>query len=217
MTIDQDGRAAMFAALADLGPTDARELAEATGCDVEFVHTWLDFQVRSGQCRFSRQTGTYWLTPEQAAALLDPSQPTARAQPPQENIMSGTEVNDFSSPDEVRRPDPTVTVEVARLDAGEIGRYTFQPGWRWSEHIKPVVGGTSCQVEHLGFVVSGRMGIQTADGTTAEVLAGSVYHIAPGHDGWVIGDEPVVVVEFQGAHTYAKPQGDAATAAVSAR
>jgi hypothetical protein len=86
----------------------------------------------------------------------------------------------------------------------EIGRYTFQPGWRWSEHIEPVVGGDSCQSEHIGYLVSGRMGVKRDDGSTGEVTAGSVYRIAPGHDGWVIGDDPVVVVEFQGAATYAK-------------
>ena len=120
--------------------------------------------------------------------------------------MAGIEINDFSSPDEIRRPDPTVNVEVVKMADGEIGRYTFQPGWRWSEHIKPVVGGTACQTEHLGYVVTGTMGIQTADGTAAEVNAGEVYHIAPGHDGWVIGDESLVVIEFQGAHTYATRQ-----------
>ena len=77
--------------------------------------------------------------------------------------MAGLDINDFSSPDETRRPDPTATVEVVKLGGGEIGRYTFQPGWRWSEHIKPVVGGDACQTEHLGYLVSGLMGIQTAD------------------------------------------------------
>lgn len=120
--------------------------------------------------------------------------------------MAGIEINDFSSPDEVRSPHPSVRVEVAKMGVGEIGRYTFQPGWRWTEHIKPVVGGTACQTEHVGYLVSGRMGIETADGTMAEVRAGSVYHIQPGHDGWAIGDEPCVVVEFQGARTYATPQ-----------
>jgi hypothetical protein len=118
--------------------------------------------------------------------------------------MTTFEINDFSSPDEVRSPDPTVTIEVVKVAGGEIGRYTFQPGWRWSEHIKPVVGGHSCQTNHLGFLVSGKMGVSTDDGSTGEVTPGSVYRIAPGHDGWVIGDEPVVVVEFQGASTYAK-------------
>ena len=118
--------------------------------------------------------------------------------------MTGLEINDFSAPDEVRRPDPTVAVEVVRLAGGEIGRYTFQPGWRWSTHVRPVVGGDACQVEHVGYLVSGTMGVSTADGTTGEVHAGSVYRIPPGHDGWTIGDEAVVVVEFQGASGYAK-------------
>lgn len=119
--------------------------------------------------------------------------------------MGTLEINDFSAPDDVRRPDPTVTVEVVKLAGGEVGRYTFQPGWRWSEHIRPVVGGDSCQTDHVGFVVSGRMGVSTDDGDTGEVGAGDVYRIPPGHDGWVVGDEPVVVVEFQGAASYAKP------------
>ena len=117
--------------------------------------------------------------------------------------MNTIEINDFSTPDEVRRPDHT-TVEVVKIAGGEIGRYTFQPGWRWSEHIKPVVGGDSCQTNHVGYLVSGKLGVQSDDGTTAEVLPGSVYRIAPGHDGWVIGTEPVVVVEFQGAAHYAQ-------------
>jgi hypothetical protein len=118
--------------------------------------------------------------------------------------MAGLEINDFSSPDEVRNPHPTVTIDVVKVAGGEIGRYTFQPGWRWSDHIKPVVGGESCQTDHLGYLVSGRLGIQTDDGTAGEVTPGSVYRIPPGHDGWVIGDQAAIVVEFQGATTYAK-------------
>ena len=117
--------------------------------------------------------------------------------------MPAVEINDFSSPDEVRRPENT-TVEVVKIGGGEIGRYTFQPGWRWSEHIKPVVGTESCQTEHVGYVVSGTLYVESDDGTSGEVTSGSVYRIAPGHDAWVVNDEPVVVVEFQGAATYAK-------------
>jgi hypothetical protein len=117
--------------------------------------------------------------------------------------MTGVQVRDFSTPDEVRSPERT-TVELVKLGGGEIGRYTFQPGWRWSECIKPVVGTDSCQVEHVGYMVSGSLQVQHDDGTTADVTGGSVYHIAPGHDASVVGDEPVVVVEFQGAATYAK-------------
>jgi mannose-6-phosphate isomerase-like protein (cupin superfamily) len=118
-------------------------------------------------------------------------------------MMTGFETRDFSAPDETRRP-PSTTVEVVKLAGGEIGRYTFQPGWRWSECIKPVVGTESCQTDHVGYVIAGRMHIVCDDGSTGEMAPGSVYRIPPGHDGWVVGDEPVVVVEFQGAATYAK-------------
>jgi len=117
--------------------------------------------------------------------------------------MPGVEFKDFSAPDETRTPDHT-TVEVVKLAGGEIGRYTFQPGWRWSEHIKPIVGGDSCQTHHVGVLLSGRMGVETDDGTKGEVEPGSIYSIPPGHDGWVIGDEPCVTIEFQGAASYAK-------------
>jgi len=117
--------------------------------------------------------------------------------------MAGIQTNDFSAPDEVRRPDRT-TVEVVKIGGGEIGRYTFQPGWRWSEHIKPVVGTESCQTDHIGYVVAGTLHVESDDGSTGDVSGGSVYQIAPGHDAWVLGDQPVVVVEFQGAATYAK-------------
>lgn len=117
--------------------------------------------------------------------------------------MAGVEANDFSAPDEVRRPDRT-TVELVKIAGGEVGRYTFEPGWRWSECIKPVVGTETCQVEHVGYMVSGRLAVQHDDGTTAEVTGGMVYRIGPGHDAHVVGDEAAVVVEFQGAASYAK-------------
>ena len=117
--------------------------------------------------------------------------------------MTGIEHRDFTNPDDTRSPDKA-TVELVNLAGGQIGRYTFQPGWRWSECIKPVVGTDSCQVEHIGYVVSGGLGVRHDDGTEAHLKPGDVYRIAPGHDGWVLGNEPTVVVEFQGAATYAK-------------
>jgi hypothetical protein len=117
--------------------------------------------------------------------------------------MGGIEHRDFSAPDETRKPDKT-TVELVNIDGGQIGRYTFAPGWRWSECIKPVVGGDSCQVLHVGYVVSGSLHIVHDDGSADDIAAGDVYRIAPGHDAWVVSDEPAVVVEFQGADTYAK-------------
>ena len=119
--------------------------------------------------------------------------------------MPGVESRDFSNPDETRTPDKT-TVELVNLAGGQIGRYTFQPGWRWSECIKPVVGTDSCQVEHIGYFLSGKLHVVHDDGTEADVDSGVVYRIAPGHDAWVVGDEPAVVVEFQGAANYAQAQ-----------
>ena len=117
--------------------------------------------------------------------------------------MAGIETRNFESPDETRSPEKT-TVELVNLAGGQIGRYTFQPGWRWSECIKPVVQTDTCQVEHVGYVVSGRLHVTHEDGTEGEAAAGDVYRIAPGHDAWVVGDEPAVFVEFQGASGYAK-------------
>jgi hypothetical protein len=117
--------------------------------------------------------------------------------------MPGVEARSFRSPDETRAPEKT-KVEIVKLAGGDIGRYTFQPGWRWSECIKPIVKTESCQVEHIGYAVSGTMHVKHGDGTEIEVTAGDVYRIAPGHDAWIVGDEPAVFVEFQGAAHYAK-------------
>ena len=118
--------------------------------------------------------------------------------------MAGVETRDFSAPDETRTPYKT-TVEIVNLSGGQIGRYTFQPGWRWSQCIKPVAGTDSCQVDHIGVVLSGRFHVVHDDGTETDVHAGDVYRIAPGHDAWVVGDEPAVNVEFQGAAHFAQP------------
>lgn len=117
--------------------------------------------------------------------------------------MAGVDFRNFDSPDETRTPDKT-TVELVNIAGGQIGRYTFQPGWRWSECIKPVVKTDTCQVEHIGYAASGTLHVEHEDGTTADVTAGDVYRIAPGHDAWVVGEEPAVFVEFQGAANYAK-------------
>jgi ethanolamine utilization protein EutQ (cupin superfamily) len=117
--------------------------------------------------------------------------------------MAGIETRNFEAPDETRTPEKT-TVELVDLAGGQIGRYTFGPGWRWSECIKPVVQTDSCQVEHVGYLVSGRLHVVHEDGTEGDATAGDVYRISPGHDAWVVGDEPAVAVEFQGAANYAK-------------
>ncbi len=85
-----------------------------------------------------------------------------------------------------------------------IARFTFQPGWRWSEHVAPVVGTDSCQARHVGSIQSGTLHTLHEDGTETEFNVGDVYIIEPGHDGWVVGDEPVVGLEFESAESYAK-------------
>jgi hypothetical protein len=117
--------------------------------------------------------------------------------------MPGVETRDFGSPDETRKPDKT-TIDLVNIAGGQIGRYTFQPGWRWSECIKPIVNTDSCQVQHVGYVVSGTLHVKHTDGSEVDVTPGNVYSIAPGHDAWNTRQEPVVVVEFQGAANFAK-------------
>jgi hypothetical protein len=111
----------------------------------------------------------------------------------------------FDEPDERRTPDKT-RVDVVKLPGASVARITFQPGWRWSECIRPVVGGDSCQVRHVGTILSGEMEVVHDDGSKARVVPGVAYVIEPGHDAWVVGDEPVVSLEFEShtAETYAK-------------
>ena len=119
--------------------------------------------------------------------------------------MASLESKRFESPDEVRQFEGNGHVDLVNVDGHMIGRGTFEPGWKWSNNVKPIAGGDSCQTYHLGYVVSGRMKITMNDGTTAEVGAGDVMVIPPGHDGEVIGDETCVTLEFGDAASYAKP------------
>src|SRR3954471_18508273 len=113
--------------------------------------------------------------------------------------MAGLRVGDFESPDEVRSPDKTQVAVVRMGEGTSAARLTMQPGWRWSECIKPVVGTDSCQVHHVGFLQSGRLHVQQEDGSDMEIEPGRAYVIEPGHDAWVVGDEPVVAFEFETA------------------
>jgi quercetin dioxygenase-like cupin family protein len=117
--------------------------------------------------------------------------------------VAGVESKSMDAPDEVRKPDKT-TVEIVTVGGNEVGRFTFQPGWRWSECIKPVVGTDSCQLEHFGYGVSGRLVVSHEDGSEIEIGPGDAYLITPGHDAWVVGDDEFVGVEFKSAADYAK-------------
>lgn len=114
------------------------------------------------------------------------------------------EAKSHDKPDEVRTPDKT-RVEVVRLEGFTIGRFTLQPGWRWSQCVKPVVKTDTCQVAHVGYAVSGRITIKMNDGSQTTVAAGMSYTIPPGHDAWVEGNAPFVGIEVMSAEIYAKP------------
>ena len=119
--------------------------------------------------------------------------------------MPGVQSRDFDSPDETRTPDKT-KVDIVRMGATTVGRFVFEPGWRWSECIKPVAGTDSCQARHVGVAHAGRIAVQHDDGTLLEIGAGDAYIIEPGHDAWVVGDETFVGFEFESkaAEAYAK-------------
>ena len=117
--------------------------------------------------------------------------------------MASIESRSLDQPDESRTPDKT-EVNVVALAGNKVGRFTFEPGWRWSECIKPVAGTDSCQAEHLGYVVEGTMHVVHDDGTELDLGPGEAYRIAPGHDAWVTGDATFVGLEFTSAGEYAK-------------
>jgi hypothetical protein len=110
--------------------------------------------------------------------------------------VAGVELLDFDKPDETRSPEKT-RVDVIRMAGISAARFTFEPGWRWSDCVKPVAGTDTCQARHVGIVQSGRLHVRHDDGTEAEVGPGEAYLIEPGHDAWVVGDERFVAYEFE--------------------
>jgi 2-hydroxychromene-2-carboxylate isomerase/quercetin dioxygenase-like cupin family protein len=108
----------------------------------------------------------------------------------------------FEQPDEVRTFEKG-KFEIVRTGGMTIGRATYEPGWKWSLHVGPAMGASSCAVEHVGIVVSGRATAAMDNGSIFEMHPGDLFHIAPGHDSWVIGDEPYVSLHFLGADRYA--------------
>jgi quercetin dioxygenase-like cupin family protein len=93
--------------------------------------------------------------------------------------------------------------EIYRVGPMTIGRATYEPGWRWSEHVGRASGETSCQVEHVGLVVSGQAAVRMDDGTEEIMREGDLFHVAPGHDSWVVGDAPYVSLHLLGSEDYA--------------
>jgi quercetin dioxygenase-like cupin family protein len=111
----------------------------------------------------------------------------------------------FSKPDETRTF-PKGRLEVVTVGGHSMGRATFEPGWKWSESVKPIAQTESCQAAHLGYVISGRMEVVTDDGTKFDYGPGDAMSLPPGHDAWIVGSEPCVVVDFVGFENYAKPK-----------
>jgi hypothetical protein len=114
-----------------------------------------------------------------------------------------TEQKTFDNPDETRSFERGY-VELLQIGGAEIGRLTLEPGWRWSEHVKPIAGTELCEAPHFQYHVSGTLGVLMADGTEMVVGPGEITSLPEGHDAWVIGDEPVVIVDWFGASEYAK-------------
>jgi hypothetical protein len=108
----------------------------------------------------------------------------------------------FEEPDEIRRFEKG-KFELVRLGGMTIGRATYEPGWKWSVHVGAATGAKSCAVEHVGMVLSGLATAAMEDGRVIEMKPGDVFYIAPGHDSWVVGDEPYVSLHFLGADAYA--------------
>ncbi len=117
--------------------------------------------------------------------------------------MQETEHRRLDDPDE-RREFPNGRADVVKMAGGEIGRLVLQPGWKWSTDVKPIAGTESCLAPHFQYHVSGRLAVLMDDGTEFVAGPGDVTSLPSGHDAWVVGDEPVVVVDWAGISDYAR-------------
>jgi hypothetical protein len=117
--------------------------------------------------------------------------------------MEKTELKSFGKPDEVREF-PKGRLELVKIGGATIGRAIFEPGWRWATSVQPIAKTKSCEAPHFQYHVSGVLKIRMDDGTELEARPGDVSRLPSGHDAWVVGNEPAVVVDFQGMVDYAK-------------
>ncbi|KRT63398.1 MAG: hypothetical protein XU10_C0011G0009 [Chloroflexi bacterium CSP1-4] len=118
--------------------------------------------------------------------------------------MSSIERKNLGSPDETEHFPRGVSHEV-HLGELTVARNIHQPGWHWAEHVRPIVGGSSCRIHHTGYVVRGRSHVRHDDGTEMDFGPDDVIDVAPGHDAWVVGDEPFETIDWVGAHRWASP------------
>jgi len=117
--------------------------------------------------------------------------------------VTGIQIRRFEQADETRTFERG-SFELVTIGGATIGRASYEPGWIWSEHVGKAVGEALCQVEHVGLVVSGRAAVKMVDGTEGMLTPGDLFSIGPGHDSWVVGDEPYVSLHLIGASGYAK-------------
>jgi hypothetical protein len=118
--------------------------------------------------------------------------------------LNMAEINNFGTPDEVREF-PLGRLELVKIGGVTVGRATLQPGWRWSNSVKPIANTPSCEAAHFQYHVAGVLRVRMDDGTEFDCKPGDVSTLPPGHDAWVIGNEPAVIVDFQGMVDFAKP------------
>ena len=120
-----------------------------------------------------------------------------------QSLEHKTEHKSFNTPDEVRTF-PSGSAQILKIGGSDVGRLVFKPGWRWSKDVQPIAQTPSCQAPHLQYHVSGQLAIKMDDGTEFVAIAGDITSLPSGHDAWVVGDEPVVTIDFYGASNYAK-------------
>jgi len=118
-------------------------------------------------------------------------------------VLEKSELKNFEHPDEIREF-PHGRLELVRIGGVVVGKVRLEPGWRWSESVQPIAKTDSCEAAHFQYFLSGVLRVRMDDGTEFDCRAGDVCLIPPGHDAWVIGNEPVVAVDFQGMATYAE-------------
>jgi hypothetical protein len=117
--------------------------------------------------------------------------------------MASAERKNLKSPDETRTFEKG-KVELVQIGGGTVGRLTLEPGWKWSKHVKPIAGTEWCEAPHFQYHAAGRIHVVMSDGVEFEVGPGEISALPQGHDAWVVGDEPVVLIDFAGATNYAK-------------
>jgi hypothetical protein len=161
---------------------------------------------RAGLSQIAQIAGSAQLKRPHTGEMMSPVlSPEREGVKPRRSLVSVDVIlKRFESPDESRAM-VKGKFEIVRLGGLTIGRATYQPGWKWSEHVGPALGASRCTVEHVGMVLSGTATAAFDDGRVIELRAGELFYIPPvPHDSWVVGDEPYVSLHFLGAEKYAK-------------